>query len=311
VIIVIGWKIGMRDAFSEELYEIAKKDSDLVLIMADTGAICHDLFKTKLSNQYINVGIAEQNMIGIATGLTLSGKKTFVYAISPFSTMRCYEQIRVDICCPNLPVTIVGVGAGFDYNTLGPTHHGTEDIGIMNLLPNMIIYSPSDSTLIRQVAREAYTNKNPSYIRIDRTGLPLIYNDYISQHDLDDGYTILRNGKDICIIATGRMSYRMQEIVKKLDATLIDLFRLKPLCEDLIWDLEEYSKIITVEEHFVNSGLGNIISEFLSGAGLQIPLLKIGIPNKFCRIYGSREDLLKYNKLDNKNILKRIEKFIC
>jgi len=273
----------MRDAFSEELYEIAKKDSDLVLIMADTGAICHDLFKTKLSNQYINVGIAEQNMIGIATGLTLSGKKTFVYAISPFSTMRCYEQIRVDICCPNLPVTIVGVGAGFDYNTLGPTHHGTEDIGIMNLLPNMIIYSPSDSTLIRQV----------------------------SQHDLDDGYTILRNGKDICIIATGRMSYRMQEIVKKLDATLIDLFRLKPLCEDLIWDLEEYSKIITVEEHFVNSGLGNIISEFLSGAGLQIPLLKIGIPNKFCRIYGSREDLLKYNKLDNKNILKRIEKFIC
>ncbi|MDP2927793.1 MAG: hypothetical protein Q8N80_03210, partial [Candidatus Omnitrophota bacterium] len=141
------WTSGMRDSFFDSLYAIAKRDSKVMLVISDTGAICHDEFKRRLNNRYINVGIAEQNMVGVAAGLAMSGKIVYIYAIVPFVTARCYEQIRVDLCCMNLPVTVVGIGAGFDYSTLGPTHHGYEDIALMSLLPNMIVYSPSDSLM--------------------------------------------------------------------------------------------------------------------------------------------------------------------
>ena len=133
------WVVGMRDAFSQTLYDIAKDDRDFVMVTSDTGAICHDEFRKRCPGQYINIGIAEQNMVGVASGLALSGKTVCVYAIVPFATMRCYEQIRVDLCCMNLPVLVVGVGAGFDYSTLGPTHHGTEDIALMRVLPGMSV----------------------------------------------------------------------------------------------------------------------------------------------------------------------------
>ena len=137
--------IDIRDAFFDELYEIAKEDKEVLFLTADMGALSLEKFKRDLPSQYINVGIAEQNMISVAAGLTLGGKKVFVYAIAPFITQRCYEQIKIDLACMRLSVTIIGAGAGIAYNSDGFTHHATQDIAIMRALPGMIILNPADS----------------------------------------------------------------------------------------------------------------------------------------------------------------------
>jgi transketolase len=309
------WVKGMRDVFFYSLYNLAKRDKDIILITADTGAICHDEFKQKLSNQYINIGIAEQNMVGVAAGLAMSGKIVYIYAIIPFVTMRCYEQIRVDLCCMNLPVTIVGVGAGFDYSTLGPTHHGTEDIALMRSLPEMTIYSPADSLMADFLARVSYKQSGPKYIRLDRTGYPLIYKD-TKEIDVSKGFSLLKKGNDLYIIATGRMVYTALKVAKKLSALsihagVVDLFKIKPIDEEMLWDvIKKVRYVVTLEEHFVTGGIGDAVADMLI-TRINIPVLKsIGIPNQFCRKYGTREYLQHLNKLDVDSVTVSIRKWI-
>lgn len=306
------WIRGMRDDFFNSLYNLAKKDKNVVLITSDTGAICHDKFKRNLSKQYINVGIAEQNMVGIAAGLAMSGKIVYLYAIVPFATMRCYEQIRVDLCCMNLPVTIVGIGAGFDYSTLGPTHHGTEDIALMRLLPEMKIYSPSDSLMAGMLPQVTYKQLGPKYIRLDRKGLPLVYR---KQKDINisQGFSLLKEGKDIYIIATGRMVYSALRVSEKLsmcsiNAGVIDLFRIKPVNVEKLWDtIKGVVNIVTLEEHFVTGGIGSAILESIS-IEKKVPAFKsIGIPNCFCRKYGTREYLQHLNAIDINSVTESIK----
>lgn len=309
------WFKGMRDSFFAALYEIAARDRDVILITADTGAICHDLFKRNLSKQYINVGIAEQNMIGLAAGLALSGKIVYVYAIVPFSTMRCYEQIRVDLCCMDLPVTVVGVGAGFDYSTLGPTHHGTEDIALMRSLPGMTIYSPSDSLMADYLARISYRQKGPKYIRLDRTGFPLIYKKD-KEIDISKGFSLLKTGKELYIIATGRMVYNALSIAEilfrqSIDTGIIDLFKIKTLEKEALWSVIKTAKyIITLEEHFITGGIGSIIAELLAAKKERPAFKSIGIPNQFCRQYGTREYLRCINKIDAISVSESIKTWI-
>jgi transketolase len=297
------WSIGMRDSFFASLYNIAAKDKDVILITSDTGAICHDLFKRKLPKQNINVGIAEQNMVGLAAGMALSGKIVYVYAIVPFSTMRCYEQIRVDLCCMDLPVTVVGIGAGFDYSTLGPTHHGTEDIGLMRLLPNMRIYSPSDSLLADLLAEECYKIPGPKYVRLDREGLPLLYKNS-KKPNISDGFSLLKEGRDLYIISTGRMSREALLVAQQLgrhsiSAGVIDLFRIKPIAEEKIMSIiNKAGHLVTLEEHFVTGGIGSMIAEILARRKNTQRLKIFGIPDEFCRKYGSRDYLRRLNKID-------------
>jgi transketolase len=305
------WVKGMRDAFFDSLFNLAKKDKDLVLVTSDTGAVCHDEFKKTLPRQYINVGIAEQNMIGVAAGLAMLGKKVYVYAIVPFATMRCYEQIRVDLCCMDLPVNIVGIGAGFDYSTLGPTHHGTEDIALMRALPGMKIYSPADSLAAAYFAKISHSLPGVKYIRLDRTGLPLIYKRR-EQIDLRKGFTVLKRGKDCQIIATGRMVENALKISAVLagqfiSAGVIDLFMVKPLNrEALINTLRGSKLVVSLEEHFITGGLGSSLAEIFAALP-GFPRLKIiGIADCFCRRYGSREYLQKINHLDAESVSKQI-----
>ena len=309
------WVKGMRDFFFQSLLSEAKKNRDIVLIMADTGAICHDEFKEKLSEQYINIGIAEQNMIGVAAGLAMSGKIVYVYAIVPFATMRCYEQIRVDLCCMKLPVNIVSIGAGFDYSTLGVTHHGTEDIALMRSLPDMAIYSPSDGLTAGLFAKVDRQQIGPRYIRLDRTGFPLVYK---KEEDIDfsRGLSVLREGKDLYIVATGRMVYNALQVAERLSAQsintgVIDLFRIKPFNEEMIWNVVKKAKhIVTLEEHFLIGGIGSVISEMLA-AKRDSPVFKsIGIPNQFCRKYGSREYLQSLYKLDARSVTESIREWV-
>lgn len=310
-----SWIKGMRDFFFQSLFDEAKKNRNVILITADTGAICHDKFKKELSEQYINVGIAEQDMIGVAAGLTMSGKIVYVYAITPFATMRCYEQIRVDLCCMELPVSIVGIGAGLDYSTLGATHHGTEDIALMRLLPAMEIYSPSDNLTAGVLAKVDPQRNKPRYIRLDRTGFPAIYKD---ENDIDfsKGFSTLKQGKDLYIIATGRMVYKALEIAEKLSdqsisTGVIDLFRIKPFNEKMVWSVIKHAgHLVTLEEHFITGGIGSLVSSMVA-VKEDAPLFKpIGIPDQFCKIYGEREYLQKAYGLDADSVEKSIKEWI-
>ena len=205
--------VQMRDAFLSMLYQKAIENPDIILLTNDQGAISLDDFKEKLPNQFFNIGISEQNIISVAAGLVLTGKKVYVYSLLSFIVLRCYEQIKIDLCAMKLPVTIVGVGSGYSYSPDGPTHHATEDISIMRALPNMTIYSPSDSNIVPALVDITLKSKTPSYIRLDRQLLPLLYN---KDHNLHEGFSILREGNDVTVISTGVMVHRALEVAEEL-----------------------------------------------------------------------------------------------
>ena len=168
-------QVDMRDAFFDKLYDIAAKDKKVIFLTADMGAFSLERFKKNLKPQYFNVGVAEQNMVSVAAGLALSGKNVFIYSIVPFVTQRCYEQIKVDLSLMNLPVTIIGSGPGFSYNSDGPTHHALQDLAIIRALPNMTILSPSDSDMAEAFAMLSYKNKGPTYVRLDKGKYSSLY----------------------------------------------------------------------------------------------------------------------------------------
>lgn len=301
-------KITMRDAFFERLYQVAKVNRNVLVVSADMGAPALDKFRQDLGNQFINVGIAEQNMVTLSTGLALGGKKVFMYAIMPFVTARCFEMIRVDLSLMNIPVTAVGVGAGFGYDDSGPTHHSTEDIALMRSLPNMTILSPSDNVMAAEFAEMTCGITGPSYVRLDRQVLPVLYND---GRDFSRGFTVLKPGKDIWIIGTGYMVHRALEVAGDLsrysiDAGVIDLYRLKPInVEGLLGAITGPKALVTVEEHLLNGGLGSIMAETLADCGKQIPLKRIGIEDRYYYAYG-RDHIHSLCKLDKDGLVRTI-----
>ena len=300
-----------RDAFFDKLYEIAKNDRDVILICADMSAPSLDKFRRNLRSQFINIGIAEQNMIAVATGLALSGKKVFTYAIMPFITLRCYEQIKVDMCAMDVPVTTIGVGAGFSYDDSGPTHHATEDIAIMRVLPNITILNVTDNIMATACAEIAYNYTSPLYIRLDRAPLPEIYR---TGENFSNGISCLKSGKDVCIVATGNMVHKALELSDKLkehsiDVGVVDLYRLKPVNSELLLKyLKQSTRVVTLEEHLINGGLGSIVAEVLVDNDVAIPLKRIAIPDKYCYTYGGRESIQKTVGLDKDEVVKRILK---
>jgi len=301
--------ISMRDAFFNKLYEIAKKDRNVILVSADMGAPSLDKFRRDLSGQFVNVGIAEQNMVIVATGLALGGKIVFIYAIMPFVTLRCYEMLKVELSMMNIPVTAVGVGSGISYDESGPTHHATEDIAIMRALPNMTILNSSDSIMAAKFAEMTCETSGPHYVRLDREKLPPIYN---QSSDFADGLTNLKAGKDICIIATGNMVHRAFEVSNKLtehsvDAGVVDLYRLKPINEELLLKSTEQSKrIVTLEENLMNGGMGSAVAEILADNDKTIPLKRFGIRDSYFFTYGGRNNLQSLCGLDVDSITKEI-----
>ena len=302
-------QISMRDAFFDRLYELAKKDRNIIVVSADMGAPSLDKFRRDLGGQYLSVGIAEQSMITVATGLTLSGKKVFTYAIMPFATLRCYEISRVDLSMMNLPVTIVGVGAGFSYDDSGPTHHSTEDISVMRALPNMTILNASDSTMSAAFADIACQTPGPSYVRLDREVQPVVYQ---PDTDFSAGLIQHRAGRDLTIVATGNMLHQALEIARKLgensvDAGVLDLFRLKPINRDLLLEYTGRSKrLVTIEEHFLDGGMGSAVAEVMADHG-QVKLFKrFGIRDKYYYTYGGRANIQVTCGLDVKTISQAI-----
>lgn len=307
-----NFKRGTRDSFFDALFPIAQADRNVVLVTADCGAPSLDKFRTNLSSQYITVGIAEQNMIAIAAGLALAGKKPFCYAIAPFASLRCYEQIKVDLCSMHLPVTVLGVGAGLSYDIMGPTHHTTEDISIMRALPGMQIYTPSDSIMGAALAGLACKTPGPKYVRFDREVFLSIYPD---QSDFSAGISHLREGRGVCLIASGIMVHSAMRVAenlktKGLQPGIIDLYRPAPIDADLLTKmLSGYEKVVTIEEHFIPGGIGEAIRVLLSERNIPKRMLNLGLPHKYLFEYGGRKNLHELAELDDQNLSRRIQTF--
>ncbi len=301
-----------RDAVFEELYKLALNDRDLIVISTDAGARKFKDFRKNIPDQYYNVGISEQNAISVASGLSSLGKKVFVFGIGCFVTSRCYEQIKIDICCMNRPVTIIGMGTGYSYAGDGPTHHITEDLAIMRPLGNLNIWSPSDCTCVAYSVNEAYSNREPNYIRFDKQLRTDIYN---LDDDFSDGISSIENGKDLTIVSTSIMTSRSLQIIaelkkKGIDAGLVDIYRIKPLNEKVLLDcLKDSKRILVLDENNKYGGLCSVISEFVCNYSLYIPVKLFGLPDVYHSVAGSREYILSLDKLDNISIINSIMKW--
>ena len=277
------------------------------------GAFSLEKFKQNISRQYINIGIAEQNMVAVAAGLALGGKVPFLYGISTFMTMRCFEQIKVDLCCMNLPVTIVGSGPGYTYGSDGPTHHATQDIAIMRVLPEMTILNPSDAVMAAASVSLAYKNLGPTYIRLEKGILPRLYDD---DQDFDHGFEVLKEGCDLIILSTGVMVHRALRVADALykhsiDAGVIDVYRLKPVNTDsLLSVLSGSSRLVTLEETSVIGGLGSLISELLTAEGKVMSLKVLAAPDQHVYEYGDRDWLHSRYGLDVNGLTGTILKWL-
>jgi transketolase len=307
--------ISPRDAFWNKIYELAKKDKDIVIITADMGAPSLDKFRKNLSSQFVNVGIAEQNAITLAAGLTLAGKKVFTYAIAPFITLRCLEQIRVENAIMKIPITIVGVGVGFGYEDSGPTHHLIEDVAIMRTMPNIRIDNITDNVMAEYFARQCCKKKTiTDYIRLDRLTHPDIYDRFT---DFSEGLIVAREGGDYYIISAGSMIPTALETAAelsrgKIKIGVIDIFSLPVNGKKLSAILKKTKKIVCLEEHFLPGGLGSAVAEVLCDNGLPIPLKRIGIPldKGYCYKYGGREVIREYYGIDKRTAIAKIKNFI-
>ena len=300
----------MRDVFFDKVYDIAAQNRQVILISDDFGAPSLDKFSKDLSSQYIHIGIAEQNMVSVAAGMALGGKTVLMYGIAPFMTLRCYEQIKLDLCCLNLAVTAVGVGAGYGYSTAGPTHHATDDIAIMRALPNITILSPSDNVMVTSFAKIACINPGPKYIRLEREKLPLLYCD--RDNGFSEGLAVLKTGLDLTIVATGIMVHQALEVAEELskqgiEAGVVDYYRIKPVNEQLLLQVIEQSRrIVTLEENLIIGGIGSIVAEVLADNAETLPLKRIGIQDRFCFKYADREHVQSSMGLDVDSITRNI-----
>ena len=303
----------LRDAFFDSLFELIKDDENFYFLMGDMWAFSLTKYKEHLGDRFINVGIAEQNMISVAAGLAMSGKKVCVYSITPFVTERCFEQIKVDLCIANLPVMILGIGSGFTYSNDGPTHHTLYDISIMRSIPNMTVYSTSTPYINMHVAKMAYENSGPSYIRLDKGDVPELHS-AMSVHNSSGVYCDMDYGHcDMIIITTGSIIYEVDEAAKFLrsqkgrNVSVVDVYKIKPLNNNkLVKLLSFFDNIVVVEEGSPIGGLGSIVSELMVDNNIHKPLLKISLEDKFYTEYGDRDWVRNKSEIDSKSIIEKI-----
>lgn len=301
----------MRTAFIETLFSLAKDDPRIVLITGDLGFGVVTPFMEQLPDQFVNAGVAEQNMIGLATGMALSGKIVFTYSIANFSVLRPLEHIRNDVCYHNANVRIVSVGGGMAYGSLGPSHHATEDIAIMRALPNMMVVAPGDPVETRLAVRALIDYQGPAYLRLGRVGEPQVHT---GEPDFRLGRAItVRPGRDITLISTGGMLQAAVQVADTLNregisARVLSMHTIKPLDIDaVLCAARETRAIFTLEEHSIIGGLGGAVAEVLLESSTCPCIFKrIGLNGEFSSIVGSQEYLRAQYGLDTAGILQTV-----
>lgn len=297
----------MRDAFFTRLYDIAKADPALVVLSNDFGAPSLDRFRADLPGQFVNAAISEQNMISMAAGMAMAGRKPVVYSIASFLCLRALEQIKVDICVMGAKVLLLGVGCGYAYPVDGPTHHATEDIAIMRAMSGMTIWSPSEPFVAGAMADFTQDMNGPAYLRFDRGRWPSL-----GAFDLDLGLRCLGDGDDVVLVATGIMVHRALAVSDLLRQSgvacrVVDLLRLSPIQRGSLRQvLAAARRVVTMEEQAAPGGLGGLVAEFMADEGILRPLLRLAIDPAQVFAYGERDRLHRERGLDAEGACARI-----
>lgn len=302
----------MRNAVINELERLAKVH-DISVFTADLGYSVFENFAKKYPQKFYNVGICEQFMTSCAAGLAICGEIVVTYSIGNFNTLRCLEQIRNDICYHNAHVIIISVGGGFSYGSLGMSHHATEDIAIMSVLPNMKVFAPGDPEEAVEAIRFAVNHDGPSYIRLARRGEPVLYNKSENFNILKLN-AIVENNCRVAIFASGPIlseAIKCNLLLKEkgIISSVYSVPTIKPIDSDGIDKLaKKYDIFITIEEHQRFGGLGTIINEELDNIKGQKPkIVKFGLNNEFTSIVGSETFLQKFYHIDSQSVADFIE----
>jgi transketolase len=291
------------------------EDERIFALTADIGFRNFDDIIADMPDRFINVGIAEANMIGVAAGLALSGKIPFVFTIAPFVTLRCLEQIRIDLCYEKLPVKLIGAGGGFVYGPQGTTHHAVEEIGVLRTLPGMTVIAPADPLEVTKTIQASMELKGPVYIRIGRNKEPQVTRE---SDDFQIGKAAaLRQGDDITIFTYGlsvKNAIEASDILadKGIGVKVVNVHTIKPIDSDFIIKcINEAKCIITVEEHNIMGGLGSAVAEILAeNIHNPLPFKRLGVNDTFLKEPGDYQELLQELGLDSHGIIREIEQLL-
>ncbi len=305
----------MRNAFIDELIKCAASDERIVLITADLGYSVVKKFQEQFAKGFFNVGFKEQNAISLAAGMALKGKRPFVYSIVPFATMRCFEQIRVDVAYMNTAVRIVGIGAGFGYGPAGATHHAVEDIAVMRSLPNMTVLAPGDAIETRALLQSSLDWDGPIYFRLGKGGDPVVHDQPIQ---LNIGESLsLREGPDATLIATSTMlPVAMQTAQILLEQHQINVAvqsfpSIKPLDHNFVQQcIKQGSPIFTLEEHSPLNGLGSAVAEIIAESGQGICFHRFAMKDEYTHQIGSQQYLRHAYGLSAEQIAGKVRELI-
>ena len=309
----------MRDTFLLSVYELMLKDPDVFFVSADFGSPVLDKIRADCAERFVNVGIAEQNLINVSAGLALEGFKVFAYAIAPFITMRCFEQIRVNLGLLSevrpMNVSLVGVGAGYSYVVSGPTHQCYEDITLMRAIPNMHVMSPADQLVAAELPEKCLQNNGPKYVRLDAQVLPVLYENNV--FDVAQGFYVHQQGKALCLIATGYMVHTALKVAKKLEAVgiqvgVVDLLDLSKFdSEKMNQLLSGYQVVVTMEEGFSGrGGLDAMMFDYVVNQRLTTKVFNVGVTGTYRFEIGERQTLHEQVGIGVEAVTSKVRGFI-
>ena len=289
----------MRNVFSETLYQCATEDPRVCIVVADISPVgSMASFREEYPDRFINVGVAEQVMIGICAGLAIKGRQPFAYTIAPFTFYRPFEMVRVDLAYQNLPVTVVGMGSGIVYSTLGSTHHTLEDVAIASAIPNMQVLAPCDPLETELATRFCATQKNgPVYLKLGKAGEPVLTQD-AAEPFVFGKPRVLRRGRDIAVLSYGPIMGKAVQLVDALAAkgksvSLVNVHTLKPLDRGVIAEiLTMHAEVVVIEEHVPHGGLAGQVKEIAWDAQADCKLHTFTLTDAFLHCYGSYDQLL-------------------
>jgi len=302
----------MRNTLINKITGFAGQDKNIFFITGDAGFGVLDDYKRSFPDRFLNLGVAEQNAISFSAGLALTGYRVFVYNIIPFVMYRCYEQVRNDICYQNLPVTLIGIGSGVTYAPQGLTHYSVEDIAVARTLPNLTILSPSDPQEAEKCAEYALSSSGPVYIRIAKSGEPPIHKRKLK--GIEDPI-VIHEGTGVAVLFHGSVGIEVMKAMQDLKELplVISIPKLWPLNFDsLAGSFKGIHTLITVEEHFVDGGLGSIVADWLARERLFIKLEKLGIKNEFIHAIKNNAGMRSKYGISSDKIKDKIEEaFSC
>jgi transketolase len=292
------------EVFSSTLQQLASVDRDIVVVTSDSrGSGKLVPFAQKFPTQLVEIGIAEQNLVGVAAGLASAGKKAFAVSPACFLTARALEQIKNDVAYSDNPVKLIGISAGVSYGALGSTHHSLHDFAVLRAINNLVVVAPADNYETEQAIRQAASLNKPIYLRFGKKSMP-----DLGGGDFKIGKgRVIKDGSDVAFVATGETVYPSLLAAQQLgNAAVISMHTIKPLDTEV---LKKYKAIITVEEHSVNGGLGEACASFLLQSGMNVPFRIVGIPDEYT-VTGSQIEIFNHYGISEKGLVETAQKLL-